>query len=325
MHIFINCGDPNGIGPEVTLKALAELPQKKRSHTILAGSYNVLQVINKMLGEPLALERVESLDDAKKVEGIPVLEPKGALDFQPSYGLTAVDSGGISGRGIVLGVAACMNGGAAALVTAPSSKEALHLAGFHYPGQTEMIASLCRAARFIMILAAGKLRVGIVTTHVAVRDVSELLRRSLVRDKISILHETVINWFRVDNPRLAVTSLNPHASEGGLFGWEEEEIIIPAIEDARSDGVLVEGPFPADTLFPRWKDFDAILAMYHDQGMIPVKMAGFGRAVNATGGLPFPRTSPDHGTAFDIAGKMIADPGSMKCAIEAAFRFAGRH
>ncbi len=309
MHIFINCGDPNGIGPEVTLKALAELSQKKRSYVILAGPFNVLRVINKKLGEPLALERVESLDDAKKVEGIPVLEPKGARDFQPRYGLISADSGSISGRGIVLGVAACMNGGAAALVTAPSSKEALHLAGFHYPGQTEMISSLCRAARFIMILSAGKLRVGIVTTHVAVRDVSELLRR----------------WFGVDNPRLAVASLNPHASEGGLFGWEEEEVIIPAIEDARSDGVLVEGPFPADTLFPRWKDFDAILAMYHDQGMIPVKMAGFGRAVNATGGLLFPRTSPDHGTAFDIAGKMIADPGSMKCAIEAAFRFAGRH
>jgi 4-hydroxythreonine-4-phosphate dehydrogenase len=322
--IFITCGDPNGIGPEVTLKSLARLPQKTRSQVILAGSYSALTAINQLLGEPLALVRVQSLEDCESAIGIPVLEPNGAQDFKPVYGQVSAQAGSVAGRGLMLGVAACRDGQATALVTAPSSKEALHLAGFYYPGQTEMIAALCGQPDIIMILAAGSKRVAMATTHHALRDVSGQISRDLVWKKIAILQQSLVTWFGIADPRLAVAALNPHASDGGMFGDEEASYIRPAVEDARQSGVRVEGPFPADTLFLRWKDFDAILAMYHDQGMIPIKMAGFGRAVHLTGGLPFPRTSPDHGTAFDIAGKLVADPGSMTKAIQAALRFARR-
>jgi len=187
-----------------------------------------------------------------------------------------------------------------------------------------MIAALSGVDRYLMILTSGSLRVGMTTTHVALSEVAGLLRRELVRDKIIAFHEGLATWFGIDDSRLAVAALNPHASDGGIFGGEEESIILPAIEDARRAGIQVDGPFPADTLFNRWQNFDGILSMYHDQGMIPIKLAAFGNAINLTSGLCFPRTSPDHGTAFDIAGKLVADPGSMIRAIEMAVELASR-
>ncbi len=277
-----------------------------------------------MLGEPISLTLVKSIEEAGGDEGIPVVEPVGAEGFTPSYGKVASAAGRISGNGIKLGVESCLNATTSALVTAPSSKEALHLAGFKYPGQTEMIAHLCGVDRSIMILFTGELRVGMVTTHVPLKDVSDILRQEVIEEKIVLFRDTLISHFGISNPRVAVSALNPHASDGGIFGQEEEAEIIPAIKLMQNKGINVVGPLPADTLFPHWKDFDGILALYHDQGMIPVKMAGFGSAVNLTGGLPFPRTSPDHGTAFDIAGDMIADSSSMERAIETAIEFAAR-
>lgn len=308
----------------MTLKALFQLPAEIRHRVILAGPFQALSEMNLLLGEPLTLEGVQSLKEASASDRVPVLELAGAREFRPSYGRVSSEAGMIAGRGIQWGTAACMQGEASALVTAPASKEALHLAGFHYPGQTEMIAALCGADRHIMILTDGKMRVGMTTTHVALREVSGLLRRNLVCDKIVALHDGLIRWFGLKDPRLAVAALNPHASDGGIFGAEEENVILPAIEDARRSDVQVDGPFPADALFARWRNYDAILVMYHDQGMIPIKLAAFGQAVNLTSGLPFPRTSPDHGTAFDIAGKLIADPGSMMRAIEWAAEFIDR-
>ncbi|RJP75397.1 MAG: 4-hydroxythreonine-4-phosphate dehydrogenase PdxA [Candidatus Zixiibacteriota bacterium] len=322
LPLIISCGDPNGVGPEVTLKALALLPERQRRNVVLAAPYAALTELNVSLGEPLALNRVESLRDLAPDAGIPVLELEGARECRPSYGRISAEAGMVAGRGILWGVSACLNGEASALVTAPVSKEALHMAGYKYPGQTEMIATLAGVTRFIMILTAGGLRVGMATTHVALRQVSGLLTSDLVLDKILALHEALNTWFHIPNPRLAVTALNPHASDGGIFGAEEAQVIIPAVEQARYERLQVEGPLPADTLFPRWRGFDGILAMYHDQGMIPIKMAAFGRAVNFTSGLPFPRTSPDHGTAFDIAGKLMADPKSMVRAIRLAFELA---
>jgi len=305
----------------VTLKALAELRGYLSARLILSGSMDVLCHFNRELGEPLRLQMVKSIEEDPGSDAIPVIEPEGAADFTPRIGTISSAAGRISGQGIRLGVAACLNGDADALVTAPSSKEALHLAGFKYPGQTEMISQLCGVEKSIMILTAGSLRVGMATTHLALKDVSGELSQELIEVKINTLHQTLIKLYKIENPRLAVASLNPHASDGGIFGDEEEKIITPAIEHANRSGIRVEGPFPADTLFPRFKDYDGILAMYHDQGMIPVKMAGFGTAINLTGGLPFPRTSPDHGTAFDIAGKLVANPGSMIEAIKAAVDF----
>ncbi len=322
--IFISTGDPNGVGPEVTLKAVAIVPEKIRSQIILAGPFQALQELNYLLGEPLGLVRVESIKQAGLMRGIPVLDLDGIRECRPSFGRVTSDAGLIAGRGITAGVAACLQGDTQALVTAPVSKEALHLAGYQYPGQTEMIAALAKTEHNIMILAADKLRVGLTTTHTALRRVGDLITKELVVEKILALYDALRTWFEVVEPHLGVTSLNPHASDGGIFGDEEARIITPAIEEVRSQRINVEGPLPADALFPRWKEYDGVLAMYHDQGMIPIKMAALGRAVNFTGGLPFPRTSPDHGTAFDIAGKLKADPKSMIQAIQTANEFSQR-
>lgn len=258
---------------------------------------------------------------AVEIDSIPVIEPEIELKYTPAYGMISASAGGIAGQGLIQGVKACLSGITKALVTAPSCKEALHLAGYRYPGQTEMIAALAEAPHFIMILATGDLRIGLATTHTAVRDIRNLIREDLIVEKIANLRNALSALWGIQNPKIAVTALNPHASDGGIFGDEEKEIISPAIHRAQMTGAAVEGPFPADTLFPRWQAFDGILAMYHDQGMIPIKMAGFGEAINTTGGLPFPRTSPDHGTAFDIAGQLKANHRSMLRAIEAAATF----
>jgi 4-hydroxythreonine-4-phosphate dehydrogenase len=320
--IFITCGDPNGIGPEITLKALARLPRKMRVRVVLAGSLKTLLELNAKLDDPLPLLESPAVGPAAQSGCIPVWEPSCAADFTPAYGKVQAAAGRVAAEGIERGVRACLDGAVEALVTAPASKEALHLAGYHYPGQTEMISELAGCKRTIMILAGPRLRVGMVTTHLALRDVAQAINPDLVLKKITALHEALTGWFGIINPRLAVTALNPHASDGGIFGGEEKAIILPAIEKARAQGMHVEGPCPADALFPHWKHYDAIVAMYHDQGMIPIKMAALGRAINLTGGLPFPRTSPDHGTAFDIAGKGMADPSSMIRAIRMAFEFA---
>jgi 4-hydroxythreonine-4-phosphate dehydrogenase len=328
--IFINCGDPNGIGPEVTLKAVALLPDKIRSRVLLAGPVRALAELNGLLGEPLHLEVVQSIRDRGELRSkrgdrlVGVLELEGARDFKPSYGRISSEAGMIAGRGIMWGTAACLAGEASALVTAPVSKEALHSAGFQYPGQTEMIASLAGFHRVIMILTSAALRVGLATTHAALREVSSLLTQDLVLEKIFALNEALTTWFGIAAPKIGVCALNPHASDGGIFGNEEQEVIIPAIDKARVLGIRTEGPFPADALFSRRRNFDGILALYHDQGMIPIKIIALGEAVNFTSGLPFPRTSPDHGTAFDIAGKLIADPRSMERAIRLAYEFSLR-
>jgi 4-phospho-D-threonate 3-dehydrogenase / 4-phospho-D-erythronate 3-dehydrogenase len=323
-NIFITTGDPNGVGPEVTLKAISLLQEKVRARAILAGPFQALRDINRLLGEPVELVRVESIKEIGRKPGVSVLELEGIRECRPSFGRVAAEAGLIAGRGITAGVAACLKGEADALVTAPVSKEALHKAGYHFPGQTEMIASLAAVSHYIMILAAHKLRVGMVTTHQPLRQVADLVTQETVLEKIIALYDALRTWFGVQEPRLAVAALNPHASDGGIFGDEEARVIIPALEEARLQRITVAGPLPADTLFPRWKEYDGVLAMYHDQGMIPIKMAAFGQAVNFTGGLPFPRTSPDHGTAFDIAGKLKADPRSMMQAIETAYEFALR-
>ncbi len=316
--IFVTCGDPNGIGPEVTLKALSVLPEAVRDRVILAGHFETLQEVTRLLGQPLRLERVRSIQESVEAGILPVLEMEGAKVFHPAYGRVSAEAGMIAGRGIMRGVEACLKNEACSLVTAPASKEALHLAGFQYPGQTEMLAALAGSQRFIMILAGGNLRVGLVTTHISLRSVSGEISRELVFEKIMALHEALRRWFEIADPHIGIAALNPHASDGGIFGSEEDGIIRPAVADARRMGLKVEGPIPADALFARWQKYDGLLAMYHDQGMIPIKLTALGEAINFTSGLPFPRTSPDHGTAFDIAGKLIADPKSMMRAITTA-------
>jgi len=208
-----------------------------------------------------------------------------------------------------------------AIVTGPVQKAALHVAGYPFPGVTEFLGSLVGGAEAVMMLVVPGLRVVLVTTHLALRDVPQQLTTDRLVRVGRITLAALRDWFAIPEPRLAVCALNPHAGEAGLFGDEDERLLAPA---ARTLGAA--GPLPADTVFVRALrgEFDAVLAPYHDVGMTAVKVAGFGRGVNVTLGLPFPRTSPDHGTAFDIAGKGIADPGSMRAALEMAVQLVRR-
>jgi len=319
-RIIITCGDPNGIGPEVTLKALKKLPATLLARIVLAGCFQQLEEENTTNGEPLPLERVKSIEFHYRSISIPVIEPESAVGFFPHYGKISARAGAIAGEGIKLGIQACQSGITSALVTAPACKESLHLSGYKFPGQTEMLAELTGTSEYIMVLATGKMRVGMATTHHALGDVTQILSEAFILRKIKALHHALVHLFGEKDPMIAVCALNPHASDGGIFGNEEAICILPAIRTAQKEGCNALGPFPADTLYPDYKKYSGILAMYHDQGMIPIKMLGFGHGVNVTGGLPFPRTSPDHGTAFDIAGKSLADASSMLAAIKLAFK-----
>jgi 4-hydroxythreonine-4-phosphate dehydrogenase len=265
---------------------------------------------------------VPGIGKAGEVERVLV----GGSGERPDHART-VRAGRIAGHAVETAARLALDGEVDAIVTAPAHKHALHLAGFPYPGHTEWLAALAHADVAMMLAAeAGgpqehPLRVVLVTTHVAFRDVPALLTAERVvrtgRTTTKALHD----WFGIAEPRLALCAVNPHAGESGLFGDEEERVLAPA---ARQLGAA--GPLPADTVFVRAMrgEFDAVLAPYHDVGMTAFKVAAFGRAVNVTLGLPFPRTSPDHGTALDIAGQGTADPSSMREAIGLAVRLAGR-
>jgi 4-hydroxythreonine-4-phosphate dehydrogenase len=216
-------------------------------------------------------------------------------------------------------------------VTAPVSKAAITATGVDFPGHTEFLARTAGTGKFVMMFVAGERRVALVTTHLSLVDVPRAITRERVLEKLVILNAGLELWFGVKHPRIAVTGLNPHAGESGIFGSEETEQIAPAIRTARERGILAEGPFAADTIFTGLggaegpgSGFDAVLAMYHDQGTIPIKILGFSDGVNVTLGLPIVRTSVDHGTAFDLAGKGQADPGSMISAVSLARDIAYR-
>jgi 4-hydroxythreonine-4-phosphate dehydrogenase len=211
-----------------------------------------------------------------------------------------------------------------AVVTCPISKALMHQAGHAYEGHTQLIASLTKCSDYVMMLAGKKLRVALVTIHCALKEVPSLLSEKKVLRTIRITARALERDFGISRPLVAVTALNPHAGEEGLFGTEEDQMIRPAIRKAKTEGYRVEGPFPADSLFCKAAggEFDAVVSMYHDQGLIPLKLLHFSDAVNVTLGLPIVRTSVDHGTAYDIAGKDLADPRSLKAAIRMAVQMA---
>jgi len=235
--------------------------------------------------------------------------------------LTEAEAGRTAGEAIEAAVRLVLAGEADAIVTGPVHKHALHTAGYRYPGVTEFLAHLAGDVPVAMMLTTGTLRVVLVTTHLALRDVPAQLTTERIVQAGRITGDALRRWWGIAAPRLAVCALNPHAGEGGLFGDEDERVLRPA---AATLGAA--GPLPADTVFVKALrgDFDAVLAPYHDVGMTAVKVAGFGKGVNVTLGLPFIRTAPDHGTAFDIAGTGKADPGSMRAALELAARLASR-
>ena len=239
----------------------------------------------------------------------------------PADRARAIRAGRLTGHAVQTAVRLALAGEVDAIVTAPAQKHALHLAGFPWPGHTEWLAHLAGDVDVAMMLAADELRVVLVTTHVPLRDVPALLTQDRVVRTGRITERGLVEWWGIEHPRLALCAVNPHAGESGLFGDEEIRVLGPAAE-----ALGAAGPLPADTVFVRAMrgEFDAVLAPYHDVGMTAIKVAAFGRAVNVTLGLPFPRTSPDHGTAFDIAGSGRADASSMREAVGLAIRLAGR-
>lgn len=243
------------------------------------------------------------------------------------------EAGRVSGAAIERGVQLCLSGEADGLVTGPISKAALHAAGYDFPGHTEFLRDRCGVPDVTMIMAAettplgGALRVALLTVHVALRDVPDLLDIDLVVRRTRIAAKALRDWWGIDRPRLALAGVNPHASEGGLFGDEEARVLAPAGEILASDGYAdIVGILPADTVFVRCLEgaLDAVMTPYHDVGLAVLKTLAGDRGVNVTAGLPFPRTSPDHGTAMDIAGRGVADPSSMKAALVQCIRFSRR-
>ena len=303
-RLVVTPGDPRGIGPEVTLLALERFLRDKPADSI------------RIIGPEGHLDR----------EGLATLsnEYRGARDDEAA--------GFVAARSIERAVTSALAGDADAIVTAPLHKPSLRAAGWNVPGQTEMLASLAGVERAGMLMAAettrldGPLRVLLATTHLPLRQVPGAVTEKLLGEQIGLLDRALRGDWAIDAPRLALCGMNPHASDGGLFGDEEALIFTPAVTRARESGIDVVGPLPADTVFSRALsgEFDAVVAPYHDVGMAAFKTVSFGTGVNVTLGLPFIRTSPDHGTAFDIAGRGRANASSMYAAMELAYALARR-
>lgn len=327
--ILITMGDPAGSGPELVLKALAHRELWSLARYAVVGDLGVLMRARGIVGaHDIVLREVDDVDDTLSFGDLEV----GVLNLSNvdlgrlSYGKPSEIGGKASYEYIARAVDLIMRGKAAALVTAPISKESLHLAGYRYPGHTELLAELSGVRSVKMMLVARHLRVSHVSTHVPLRKAIELVTRHNVLEAIVMTHEALVKLFRITSPKIAVAGLNPHAGEGGIMGHEDMDEISPAVEDAIARGIDVKGPFPPDTIFYRAyhaREFDAVVAMYHDQGHIAVKMIGFMEGVNLTLGLPFIRTSPDHGTAWDKAGKGTANESAMVEAIRLAASLTG--
>jgi 4-hydroxythreonine-4-phosphate dehydrogenase len=324
--IAITMGDPRGIGPEVVVKALAQESLHRICSPLVLGDRDVLRRTVQFLG--LGLKVVEAREEL-----LPSLPP-GILAVlslsRLSPGPNAVEipteeSSRASFAYVEKAGRMVLAGAAEAIVTAPVSKEAITRSGVPFQGHTEFFAQMAGVREFVMMLAGERLRVALVTTHLALNEVSGLLKEEKILSVIEITGRSLKNYFGFPAPRIAVAAFNPHAGEGGLFG-KEEGIISRAVERAREKGWGATGPWPADSLFHRAArgEYDAVVCMYHDQGLIPLKLLHFDSAVNVTLGLPFIRTSVDHGVAFDIAGKGIASPRSMEEAIKMAVGMALR-
>jgi len=307
--IGITMGDPNGIGPEVIVKALSSPEIEELCDAVVFGNEEILQLAVKGAGLKTNI-RVEDCSEFGKND----LKP-GAVD---------INAGNASLDYINTAVNSALTEKIDAVVTAPISKESTHLAGSIYPGHTEMLQDLTGANEAVMMFEGERFKVMLVTIHTALSEVPGLITKDRVLSTIQITHDSLINLFKIPEPKIVACGLNPHAGESGAFGNEEIDHIVPAVEQARNMGINIDGPLPADTLFyyANQGKWDAVVAMYHDQGLVPFKMVSFDDGVNITLGLPIIRTSPDHGTAFDIAWKGKADPSSMIAAIKVAARLA---
>ena len=325
--VAITMGDPAGVGPEVVLKALADSAVRRACRPLVLGDLDLLRKIRagrrrfpKLIsweaGQPIG-----SGDDGVVVYPLSRLTPTQAQPGRPTAAC-----GEAAYRYIKRSAELVLCGVADAMATAPINKSVLQLAGYRYPGHTELLAELTRTREVRMMLLGKRLRVILVTVHLPLMRVARELTPRRIRVTLELGHRTLRKYFGIRRPRLAVAALNPHGGEEGIFGLEEKKVILPAVKEAAREGICAAGPFPADSLFHRVAqgDFDAVVCMYHDQGLIPLKLLHFFDGAALTLGLPIIRTSVDHGTAYDIAGKDRADPSSMREAILLAARLAAR-
>ncbi|HEV8538576.1 MAG TPA: 4-hydroxythreonine-4-phosphate dehydrogenase PdxA [Bacteroidota bacterium] len=318
--IAITMGDLNGIGPEVALKSVVSRTVRNICTPVLVGSLDVFEHYARRFRIRLNLREAER-DNLQSDSGdLPVVNilPSANPSITPGKQTTA--AGSWAGMAVTTAVELCVAGNVHGMVTAPVSKISLNEGGFKFAGQTEMVAALSGRSVPTMMLVARNFRVGLVTVHLPVNRISRTITSKLIAQRLRTIHGALVGDFNIRAPKIGVLGLNPHAGEDGLLGNEELTQIAPAIKSARKRHIQVDGPFPADGFFGTHshENYDAVLAMYHDQGLIPIKMSSFERGVNYSAGLQIIRTSPAHGTAFGIAGKGIANPSSMIEAIKLA-------
>lgn len=314
--IGISHGDINGINYEIILKALEDKRMMEMFNCILYGSPKAINHYQNSLDLPkVSFNKIKRTDRAnlKKYNLIQI----GNNEIKISTGDSTKEAGLLAYQAIEKAVFDLDKKYIDALVTAPINKHNIQSDQFKYAGHTDYLADVFKTKDYLMLLVANNLRIGVVTGHIPIKEVSHTITTELIISKIKVMQRSLIYDFGIRNPKIAVLGLNPHASDGGVIGLEEEKVIIPAIEKAKRNKILAFGPYPADGFFAssNYENFDGILAMYHDQGLIPFKTLSFDNGVNFTAGLPVVRTSPDHGTAFDIAGKNIASENSLRHAI----------
>ncbi len=325
--LAISMGEPAGIGPDLILTLYARRRELRIPPFIVYGNLTFLRQRALRLSLPVEMVLATPSDASSRfAKALPVADIEAEIPDTP--GQTSPVGGEVVLEAIARATGDCLTRACRALVTGPINKAALKKVGFHHPGHTEYLADLCAgggdAPTPVMMLAHDNLRVVPLTIHVPISEVPELITTQLVVRKGRIVAEGLRKCFGIAKPRIAVTGLNPHAGEEGTMGLEDRDEIAPAVALLRREGIEVSGPLPADTLFyaESWQNYDVVLAMYHDQALIPIKTLAFDEAVNVTLGLPILRTSPDHGTAFDLAGSGKANPNSMLAAINLADQMA---
>lgn len=317
--IAVTVGDMNGIGPELLLKTVQSLGTAENIRCILVTPKSVMDFYSIQLGISLDIPVTRAATDISNHSGHVIYDPFNE-EYHPVPGKISSRAGSLSILALDQALDLVRDGFARAIVTAPISKESIYMAGYKYPGHTEYLAEKTQAIDITMMLVSGSLRVGLLSTHIPLSKVTEQVTEKNLVQRIRNMNTSLINDFGIIKPKIAVLGLNPHAGDGGVLGTEEIDIIEPTLELLKQEGINCAGPFPADGWFgmQQYENYDAVLAMYHDQGLTPFKALSFGRGVNFTAGLPIIRTSPDHGTAFAIAGQNKAKNDSMMEAVHLA-------
>lgn len=317
IKLGISIGDLNGIGPEIVLKTFSEAIMLDFCTPVIFASHKALSYIKKQLNSTLAFNGINKISDA--VDGKVNVINSWTESFQFTVGEGTSKSGELAVKSFTQATAALKAGEIDVLVTAPINKANIQSEDFNFPGHTDYLAQELEGDA-MMLMISDELRVGLLTDHLPVKEVTSAITPDLIEKKVNTLYRTLRRDFAIDNPKIALLGINPHLGDNGVIGDDDDKVVIPTLEKMRSSGKIVYGPYAADSFFGsgNYKNFDGIIAAYHDQGLVPFKTLSFGQGVNYTAGLEAIRTSPDHGTAYEIAGKNQADIGSFRQAVYSA-------